>query len=464
MRHKKKKWATVGISALAATGAIFAPGVTFAQSTTATVLTRIVIDNRQISSPNGLVQHGTMYLPIYYVMSALQSAYGIHSSWNGRVWQMESSVSTISSPVSHLGSGNVMIEVNGINVSAVRSVVAADPATPGHSMTTYVPIYNVMQVLKRLNLISTWDGQTWGIFSQVNPVLVDDYRVKNPNMHIEAMAPVQFGQDSSDSLVVESQSTANAPVTVGVVSPNGTVFDTITDSFFPGEVESLPTPNGSIAAIYSSAGAHNFHLQLFEEQNGISKSVGDYSGDNGVIAWVVNGVPMLLTSNRTYSWTLVDNHGNQDDLAHNTLYTWKQGEYTQSQQFDSSVFEYNNSRPVPPDVQAVGLMNGLLHGTASDIYSTMKTGNWSASRVTSRFLSDFKAVIPRLSFLTRVPLTQAIDLQAQTDSTGNITYSYSYGGDQIKIGATKQSDGSFALSSFSFVNTTETGMATSYSK
>ena len=107
----------------------------------------------------------TTYVPIWYVMHTLEVAKSIQSTWDGHNWTLTlpSNLPLNLTPPLHLGSGPLHIYLNGTYVQDGLGIAHVDPASG--KLTTYVPIWYVMQALKRANITSTWDGTNWGIHS-----------------------------------------------------------------------------------------------------------------------------------------------------------------------------------------------------------------------------------------------------------------------------------------------------------
>jgi hypothetical protein len=123
----------------------------------------IAINGQIISHPQGFVSNGTTYMPIYYVMLALDKL-GIQNEWNGSVWNLATADAVqIENPS---GSGKNLIQTNGKTLFRVNGIVADDPSS-GKS-TTYMPIWYVMQVLTDIGVSNTWNGTNWSISSPVS--------------------------------------------------------------------------------------------------------------------------------------------------------------------------------------------------------------------------------------------------------------------------------------------------------
>jgi len=111
----------------------------------------------------GMVQtdpaHGnkTTYMPIWYVMQMLKTM-NISSTWDGQKWKLITSNQPVLGTMQP-GKGSVHLYLNGTLVQNVTGVYAKDPSTGKN--TTYMPIWYVMQLLKTLNISSSWNGTTW---------------------------------------------------------------------------------------------------------------------------------------------------------------------------------------------------------------------------------------------------------------------------------------------------------------
>jgi uncharacterized repeat protein (TIGR02543 family) len=101
----------------------------------------------------------TTYMPIWYVKQLLKPL-GIESTWDGKHWHMTTTAKADLSNV-QAGNGNTGIYLNGTLVQNVDTVATKDPSTG--KATTYMPIWYVMQLLKRVGLQSTWNGTTWTV-------------------------------------------------------------------------------------------------------------------------------------------------------------------------------------------------------------------------------------------------------------------------------------------------------------
>lgn len=122
---------------------------------------RVISLNGKVMVVPALVKNKTTYMPIWYVMHALKSL-GYQSSWNGNTWiiQPPNGVKPDLTKIQS-GTGTIGIYIDKTLVQRVDGTAAVDPSTGNKTM--YMPIWYVMQVLKRIGGQSTWNGQVWGV-------------------------------------------------------------------------------------------------------------------------------------------------------------------------------------------------------------------------------------------------------------------------------------------------------------
>ncbi|QSO50914.1 putative Ig domain-containing protein [Alicyclobacillus curvatus] len=101
----------------------------------------------------------TTYMPIWYVMQILHS-YGVESTWDGHDWHL---IKTGQAPESNPqpGVGTMHMYLNGQLVQNVSGLYEKDPSS--RKLTTFMPIWYVMQILQKASVTNTWDGTTWNI-------------------------------------------------------------------------------------------------------------------------------------------------------------------------------------------------------------------------------------------------------------------------------------------------------------
>jgi uncharacterized protein YvpB len=121
----------------------------------------IYLNGKKISNPYGFAYDGTTYMPIWYVMKALENL-GITSDWDGHRWNL-TTPSTYSVDLSNIqpGQAPIRIYLNGTLIQNSPGIVKNDPYSG--APTTFVPIWYIMKILNRMNVESDWDGTNWNM-------------------------------------------------------------------------------------------------------------------------------------------------------------------------------------------------------------------------------------------------------------------------------------------------------------
>jgi mannosyl-glycoprotein endo-beta-N-acetylglucosaminidase len=121
----------------------------------------VTVSGQHFSDPSGIVNNNTTYIPIWYVMQALQKI-GVQNTWDQTTWNMAPPANTqVDLKNVQAGSGAKSISILGTVVTRIDSLVANDPNSG--QATTYMPIWYVMQALNRMGLATTWSNQTWNL-------------------------------------------------------------------------------------------------------------------------------------------------------------------------------------------------------------------------------------------------------------------------------------------------------------
>lgn len=154
-----------GFIACVLTSASLWPVVTAEAATTLTkphtYQTQITVGEKLSSRPYAFTLNDTTYMPIWYVMQTLAKV-GVMSQWDGHDWRLTTpdKVNPNLSSI-HSGAGNARIYLNGTLIWSLHSVVAIDPGS--HNAATFMPIWNVMQTLNRVDIPSTWKNKVWNM-------------------------------------------------------------------------------------------------------------------------------------------------------------------------------------------------------------------------------------------------------------------------------------------------------------
>ncbi|RIV18563.1 hypothetical protein D2Q93_14010, partial [Alicyclobacillaceae bacterium I2511] len=131
--------------------------------------TAVVAKGNSLSTQPGFVFQGTMYIPIWYVMQDLKKM-NIASTWDGQHWRLTLpkgwSVQTQkNSPKAAAGQIEIFLNNNGVLVAPAE--FAAPPGAP--QVTTFVPIWYVMQALDQAEFHSAWNGKQWTLTPPSDP-------------------------------------------------------------------------------------------------------------------------------------------------------------------------------------------------------------------------------------------------------------------------------------------------------
>lgn len=132
--------------------------------------TRIVLGGVDGSNPVHLIRREasnskpTSWLPIWYLFGVL-SKLGVQSTWDGRKWNLQlprgMQVDLTHLPKASSSADEISIQMNGTTVEYAPRFVHRDLS--GSAMTSYIPIWYLMQALDRMGVTSTWDGTTWSM-------------------------------------------------------------------------------------------------------------------------------------------------------------------------------------------------------------------------------------------------------------------------------------------------------------
>ncbi|MCF8568040.1 PQQ-like beta-propeller repeat protein [Alicyclobacillus tolerans] len=161
-----KRRLAAGVAVAILMGAALTPSASASIQRTAPK--NILLDGNKVASPSGFAANGTTYMPVWYVMHALNSL-GIQSHWDGSHWNMVMPASDAPDFTGlNIGSGNISIRVNGNLVKKVNGIAAVDPSS--RSLTMYMPVWYVMEILRHVHVSSTWDGTNWRL-EDLNPLV-----------------------------------------------------------------------------------------------------------------------------------------------------------------------------------------------------------------------------------------------------------------------------------------------------
>lgn len=175
--------------------------------------TRLELNGQDVSNPAHLVRpesvksEATSWLPIWYLFGVLSKLH-IRSTWDGRHWNLELPsglhANLANRPHGSLNSSEVSMEINGIPVEVAPRFAHRDVS--GHAVTSYIPMWYLMQVLQRMGIASTWNGRTWSMTtSEPSPSVTKLTVVKN------FMNALHIQPDASGSNPFQDVSASNWP-------------------------------------------------------------------------------------------------------------------------------------------------------------------------------------------------------------------------------------------------------------
>jgi cell wall-associated NlpC family hydrolase len=176
----------------------------------------IALNQQTISKPYGTVHDGTTYMPIWYLMNALQKL-GVQASWDGQNLKL-TGVPGLTPNMNQVnpGSGSMAIYLNGQLVQKVDGSTDVDPAA--NQSTTYMPLWYLMQTLDRMQVNSDWDGATWNLTSPGSAATTGSYSVAVATLNTRSRADAStnstdFANISSTTSTSGTPGTSDTPNT-----------------------------------------------------------------------------------------------------------------------------------------------------------------------------------------------------------------------------------------------------------
>ncbi|KUO95819.1 hypothetical protein [Ferroacidibacillus organovorans] len=197
--------------------------------------TRMVLGGVDGSNPMHLIRkesstsEPTSWLPVWYLFGVL-SKLGIQSTWDGRHWNLQLP-SGIQADLSHLpkvpsNADDISIQMDGATVEVAPRFVHRDLS--GSVMTSYIPIWYLMQALDRIGVTSTWDGTTWSMSTGAKSVTKMTV-AKNFAAALQ-IAPDSTGNNPFDDVSAPDWPYVNALVQKGYFTPDSSTHFGASDS------------------------------------------------------------------------------------------------------------------------------------------------------------------------------------------------------------------------------------------
>lgn len=222
-----KTHATTWLVATSLLGTLFASPVTAA---TLPVLsrpypTRMALESHVLTSPEHLVRREsgegkrTSWLPLWYLFEVLKPL-GLHSSWDGRVWNLTMPSKDVPARLSLQRSppkGAIFIERSGRPIESASGTAHRD--FRGRVMTTHIAIRDLMQVLDGIGVTSIWRGTTCSL-SALKATSVTKMQVVKAFMRTLHMTPDRSGVNPFDDVSIADWPFVHAVLTKGYFSPD----------------------------------------------------------------------------------------------------------------------------------------------------------------------------------------------------------------------------------------------------
>lgn len=258
------------------------PSTVFASTSTHPTPTQtkvIKVDNQTTSSPATLVHDNTTYMPIWYLMQALKKL-GVSSQWNGNKWTITTPSSMQNPDLSKLpvGTGSSSIYVDGKLVKRVNDVSVTDPSST--KATTYMPIWYLTEILNRLGVGATWNGQSLSLMTSA------------------------YSSKLRQSIVNYAKKFIGSPYRWGSESLYGIDCSGLVQAAFRHAKIPLPrvaAEQAQVGSVVSKSQLKPGDLVFFNTTGALFSHVGIYVGNNQFVsATTSNGVKIASLSNPYY--------------------------------------------------------------------------------------------------------------------------------------------------------------------
>ncbi len=307
------KFHRIGIAfiTMALSSTLFAQGgIVLAKNVAQSILKReIAIEGQPMFHPYSFVLHGTTYMPIWYVMQALNKL-SIANHWNGvqKGWAITASAATAIPVTSHR---YTPIYVNHVLASDAPSVIMTDPVSGVR--TTYMPIYYVMHVLKYLAIQSTWKNGVWDLLPvQTGPTSVSSSGTTLSSGDVQANMAEPAIAYNATSRVIDGQ---NVP---SLTSPNSVTDDAFMwaragkDLYVSAQTND-PSGSSQDSSLLSVEPSQKLYLFAYNNSANVKPSL---------TTWTVNSPDAQITPSAT-TWTM-----GQYDTSKADFIAQKPGIYT----------------------------------------------------------------------------------------------------------------------------------------
>lgn len=287
-------------SALCASAAVVASPLTAFADTQSVSMQQDAIVLRQdvVSKPYGFVSDNTTYMPIWYLMQALEKL-NIKSTWSDHTWSLTTS-STPDYQDANVGSGTSSIYLNGKLVQKVDEIAEVDPASG--SETTYMPAWYIMQVLHDLGIHSNWNGSIWQLYTgSTAPAMPQNITLNRPT----AQAPARKASDTRQQIVDYAEKFIGTPYEMGGESASGFDCSGLVQTVYKHFNISLPRTAAEQAQVGQTVSKDNLQagdLVFFNTDGQADSHVGIYVGNGQFISATSSKGVRITDLNDPYYW------------------------------------------------------------------------------------------------------------------------------------------------------------------
>ncbi|SFV02444.1 M14 family zinc carboxypeptidase [Alicyclobacillus macrosporangiidus] len=273
---------------------------------------KITLNGQLISAPKGFVYNNTTYLPIWYLMQALNRL-GIASTWDGSNWNLTVNEAADYTNPNTSSSGKAII-VNGFVVEHAPALIEKDPSSGVE--TTYMPIWYLQQALNRLGIHSAWDGTTWAMTAShpIPPlpgIALTTRSITTDNGYRDAQVASFY--DGTEYMDLDAVTKALAAFGVpNVRSGNDWYWNQsaapgdATVAFDPATPMTVHLPDQSEIRFPVVAFQGKTYVPIWYVMTGL-KRLGDYPTWNGQVFLIAKLPPAhpVVNPNQTYSYTIM---------------------------------------------------------------------------------------------------------------------------------------------------------------